>query len=125
MLSNHIGAAQHFCSSIVAHTHETKEPGDLEDSVKVGGTNKQVTEEVEVVEEGGGVTEVPCTHLHPVQLTCIAGNAAAAGNLVIVPARSLPLPTASQPMTITQVSAKTSPTSQPSTTVLCPPTTAY
>jgi len=91
-------ATQYFRGLAPAHVNGAR---DLEDNAKVGGTNKQVAEEVEVVEEGGEVTEVPCTHLHPIQLTCIAGNAAAAGNLVTVPARLSPLPMASQLTMIT------------------------
>jgi len=98
---NRTNAAQCPCSSTPVHAGETRELGILEDDARFVGPIEQVTKGVQVVVEGEEATKVPGTHSPPVQLTHLAGNAAAAGNLITVPAKLSPPPTASQPTTIT------------------------
>ena len=86
-------AAQYFCGSTGVHTSETRKPGDLRYNEKAMRIDVQAVKEIEVAMEGEGVTEVPYSRSHPVQLSSV--QAEDTSRLVTVPAKASSASTAS------------------------------
>jgi len=57
------------------HVDDARDLGNLKDNAKFREVDKHVTGEIEATAGGDDVTEVPCAHSPPVQLTAVQGKA--------------------------------------------------